>query len=126
MKNNTKDTKAYLQKALQNIPNDFALSEVKFYIQTALQKLETVERKRESRERVAATPHNTWWKMINGQLVNPYTPITTLRIIDEMIADEEQKLEDLARKKNEKNKPDSEVEDLRTLTEGEQFGLLYE
>ncbi|WP_147452772.1 hypothetical protein, partial [Corallococcus praedator] len=50
MKNNTQNTKAFLQKALSQAPDDFALSEVRYHIRAALGKLETVEKKREQRE----------------------------------------------------------------------------
>ena len=46
MKNNTNQTKELLQKALVNIPQDFSLSEVRYHIRVALNKLENVEKKR--------------------------------------------------------------------------------
>ena len=51
MKNNTKEAKINLEKALRNIPNDFALFDVKRYIKLAINKIDEIEDKREKREK---------------------------------------------------------------------------
>ena len=44
MKNNTKETKEALLKALSQIPQDNSLSEVRYHLRVALDKLENVEK----------------------------------------------------------------------------------
>ena len=50
MKNNTESVKNYLQQAIKNTPNDFALQEVRYHMNQALLKLNKVEEKRDKRE----------------------------------------------------------------------------
>lgn len=50
MKKNTYDTKLFLQKALQSMPDDFSLLEVRDLIKSTLAKLEYVESKRKKRQ----------------------------------------------------------------------------
>jgi len=114
MKNNTERTKQLLVQALQNVPNDFALTEVKFFIKTALQKLEHVEKKRDRREQTAATPHESWWQSVTGNLTNPLTPKHTLDTIDQMIEAEYNKLNELAERKKKKT-DDGDADDLQAL-----------
>lgn len=81
---NTEQAKLLLQKALREIPDDFALSEVRFHVKHAIYKLEKVEKKREIRE-------------INSQkrkenIINPFNAQQTLKLIDELIETEKGKL----------------------------------
>ena len=46
---NTEEIKEALEKALKKVPQDFALFEVRRYINLAISKLESVEKKREKR-----------------------------------------------------------------------------
>ena len=46
MKDNLETTKGFLNKALGNLPGDFALQEVRYHIRQALTKLEHTEKKR--------------------------------------------------------------------------------
>lgn len=107
MKNNTEQTKVLLQKALLDTPADFALSEVRFHIRAALNKLETVEKKRAKRE-VAHEQRKT----VTAQ--QAYNPFAALQAIDEMIAEEKAKIEDIHRRRN-KPKDGSDDEDLQLL-----------
>lgn len=85
--------KALLQNALSNISDDFALTEVKYHIRTALAKLEHVEEKRAKREqRQAKEPYFQW---NNGQLLNPVQRTAALKTLDQMIEAEKKKLEAL-------------------------------
>jgi len=49
MKDNTEELKEALKKALKKVPNDFALFEVKRYINLAITKIESIENRREKR-----------------------------------------------------------------------------
>lgn len=91
----TEQTKIYLQKALLNAPDDFALSEVRFHLRAALNKLETVEKKRQKRETAYQERKE---KAVATQ--NAYDPAATLRAIDEMIAEEKAKIDEIHRRRN--------------------------
>lgn len=93
MKNNTGKAKDFLQKALMETPDDFALNEVRYHIRTALAKIEGVEQKREKREISASIRRE-------GVLPAVYNPHAALKIIDEMIAEEKAKIEEVQRKRN--------------------------
>lgn len=107
MKNNTEKTKALLQKALLDSPDDFALSEVRFHIRAAIGKIENVEKRRNKRE-VAFEERK---EQVAQQAYNPFAAI---QAIDEMIAVEKAKLEEIARRRN-KPKDGSDDEDLQLL-----------
>src|SRR4051812_28568242 len=96
MKDNTRQVKSLLMQALQNVPEDFALSEVKAQIRTALSKLDKVEQRRERREQ---KPVTNQWPVVNGQVINPYAVKQTIDLIDEMIATEQQKIQEIKRRK---------------------------
>lgn len=105
LKNNTEETKAALLKAIQYIPQDNSLSEVRYHLRVALDKLEHVEKKRERREvnaerREMAKPQG-----------NPYgfDPFRVLQAIDEEIAKEKGKIEEIQRRRKEsKEKGDND------------------
>lgn len=96
MKNNTDKLKTLLSQALQATPGDFALQEVRSLIHSAINKLEHVEKKRERREQQVKTNN---WPVVNGQVMNPFAIKQTIDAIDEMIASEKQKIEELNRRK---------------------------
>jgi thiamine pyrophosphate-dependent acetolactate synthase large subunit-like protein len=110
--NNLSPTKEFLNKALNNLPADFAIQEVRSHIRHALQKLEHVEKKRSSRETVQKTQHATWHEMINNGVQNPNTPQRTIDIINQMIAEEKAKLDDI---KTRKSKIVKDTDNLDTL-----------
>lgn len=101
MKNNTEETKIWLQKALLSAPQDFTLSEVRSYIKAALVKLENIENKRQKRE-IAFEK-----RKVHGNN-------STIQAIDEMISEEKAKLDEIHRRKN-KPKDRSEDDDLQLL-----------
>ena len=109
MKNNINPTKELLQKALVNIPQDFSLSEVRYHIRVALNKLENVEKKRNKRE--IASENRKEEKNRHG-----YDPRLVLKSIDEMISEERAKLEEINRLRN-KPKDRTEDDDLQLLGE---------
>lgn len=95
MKDNTGPTKDLLQKALRTLPQDFSLREARQHISLALRNIEHVEQKRtkratQDRQAVPATPNL------------PVYPAEALGIFDQLIDEENKKLEELQAKK-EKN-----------------------
>lgn len=89
---NIEKIRSLLQQAFQSIPDDFALSEVRHHIRSALTKIAKMENKKSKPEEVK-TP--TWNELIKDgmkTIVNSNTPGRTLDIIKQMIAKEQQKL----------------------------------
>jgi len=80
MKNNTEDVKLFLKKSLQNLPNDFALSEVRANIQMALNGIEKLEKKRLKRESLKQK------RLEIRPIVSGYDPSKIILAIDEEIA----------------------------------------
>lgn len=104
MKNNTEQAKALLQRALRETPEDFALSDVRYHIRAALTKIEGVENKRNKRE-IAASIRK------EGILPPVYDPRAALQVIDEMIAGEKAKIEEVQRRRNQpKNTGDDDYD----------------
>ena len=95
----TEQTKIFLQKAINNMPDDFALREVKFHLQQAANKLAHVEKKRATTEAKKLSHHQQWQEKLNGSLLNPYTLPNTIDMINNMLADETSKLEEMLEKK---------------------------
>jgi hypothetical protein len=112
MKSNTEQVKTLLSQAMRNVPDDFALAEVRVAIRNALTKLENVEAKRERRDRQDQQATNQW-PVVNGQVINPYAVKQTIDLIDEMIASEKKKIEEIHNRR--KTKHDGEDEDLQTV-----------
>lgn len=100
MKNNTNESKEYLMQALRNLPNDFALSDVRFHLKTALNKLESVEAKRLKRE---TQPTGNNWVVMNGELMHPEVAKKVVAQLDHMINSEKLRLEELKSRKKEPN-----------------------
>jgi cysteinyl-tRNA synthetase len=112
MKKNTTDTKRMIQQALNQMPDDFALSEARFHLKAALGHLEHVEQKRQKRE--VQQRQNEIQARFNsmGQLSgNPINLKESLKAIDDMIAQEQKKLDDIASKRQSRNTP-QEIEPL--------------
>lgn len=112
MKNNTQEMKTLLAQALRTMPDDFALSEVKASIRNALNKLENVEQKRERRERNQQQATTNQWPVVNGQVINPYAVKQTIDLIDEMIASEKKKIEEIHNRRKNKHEGDEDLQDI--------------
>lgn len=108
--NKTEKLKNLLSLALQSAPDDFALQEVRSHIRTALVKLETVEKKRDRREQPVQTNN---WPVVAGQLVNPHAVRHAIDAIDEMIATEKLKINEITNRRKTKH----EGEDVQDLHE---------
>jgi hypothetical protein len=91
MKKNTQETKQYLQRALNNLPQDFALREARFHIMQALAKIEHAEDKRQNRA-VLAQPSV-------APAANPQAARDAIKLIDDMIHEEQNKLDQIRLKR---------------------------
>jgi hypothetical protein len=100
MKNNTQETRAALQRALSQIPQDYALSEVRYHIKAALGKLESVEKKRDRRE---VNAERRELARGQGNPMSAYDPMRALQAIDEEMAKERSKIEEIQRRRNSVN-----------------------
>lgn len=100
MKNNTNEAKEYLVNAIRKLPNDFALSDVRFHLKTALNKLKSVETKRLQRESQQTTNN---WIVANNELMHPEMAKKVVSQLDAMINTEKLKLEELRKKKEPKD-----------------------
>jgi hypothetical protein len=102
MKNNTQKLKELLVQALQNVPNDFSLSEVRAQIRSTILKVEQVEQKRAKREQQQVTNQ---WPVVAGQVQNPFAVKQAIDAIDEMISSEKKKIEEINTRRK---KPDED------------------
>jgi hypothetical protein len=107
MKDNTENVHKLLLEAAKKIPGDFSLREVRYHVNQALQKLRKVE---ENRSKVAAKVQDkknhaqTWDEMVRNGVQNPYTAGRTLDIINQMLAEEYRRLDEIMKKKEESAK----------------------
>ena len=85
--------KELLQKVLRNLPPE--LSEVRFHVRQALQKLEKYQEKKEKKTK---TQHQKWQEKLHDNIKNPYTTQETLDAINQMIDEERKKLDDILQK----------------------------
>lgn len=104
MKNNTTETKQALQKALAELSQDYALSEVRYHIRAALGKLENVEKKRERREVNAEHRESAR----NKGNVYAYDPFRAIQAINDEIDRTKDRLDEIQRRRNQ---PDDEKDD---------------
>jgi hypothetical protein len=83
-------TKKHLSNALQSLPNNFALREIRFHINQAIQKLNNFEERKTKKEQ--KTQYQTWWDMIKNGINSPVQlPQRTIDIINQMIEEEKKK-----------------------------------
>jgi len=95
MKDNTAQAHKLLIDAFKSLPGDFSLREVRFHLNQAIQKLKKVEENRlaATKKQEKKTNSQTWSEMIRNGVQNPYTSGRTVDIINDMLADEQRKLE---------------------------------
>lgn len=100
--NKIDETKQYLKKAYSSLPPDFALRDVRFAVNQAMQKLEQYETKLNRRETVYKQTEKDYTEE-RQQWLNPLDTKNRIDIIDKMIKEEEKKIADIAaaRKPNE-------------------------
>lgn len=104
MKDNTQETKLALQKALAVTAQDNALTDIRYHIRAALDKLEHVEKKRVRREENLEKR-----ELARGQ-GNAYTydPFRAIHAINEEIALTKAEIKEIQRRRKQ---PDDEKED---------------
>jgi len=101
---NTSKAKSHLLEAIKNIPEDFALSEARFHLNAAFQEIAKVEKKRAKRESRQLKPQPGLARMPSAAHAiqaaqpeaKPWSPeqlMNALNIIDNMIEEEQKKLE---------------------------------
>ena len=97
MKNNTKRTKELLHKTILSLPSDFSLSEVRFHLKQALDKINKTEKKRHNRADVQdpAKYHtgHTGLVPFAGGSFNEMPSSETIEVINQMIQEEKDKLD---------------------------------
>lgn len=101
MKNNTNKLKTYLNQAFQAIPNDFALTEVKSLLFRAIQVVEVLEQKRSGREE----DKNKRKQKLPLFSANP---LNSLKVIENELAAEKNKLKDVKNRSNQLKLNDEE------------------
>jgi hypothetical protein len=110
MKNNTQTTKALLQRALLDTPQDFALSEVRYHIRAALGKLEQVEKKRDKRQVQLEKRQEVRAEKAASFGLDPFKQ---LQAIDDLIAEEKAKIAEIQRRRTaqpEKGEDDGDLQ----------------
>jgi len=96
----TNKTKQLLLSALNNTsPDSNKMGEVRAHIKKAINKLESVEKQKAKKNLQAHTEFQKWWGNIvdntNTQAMSPHAAIATIKKLDDMIKDEQQKIIDL-------------------------------
>ena len=98
----TDETKAALQKALAQVSQDNALTEVRYHIRAALGKLEHVEKKRDRRE-----VNSERREMARGQgNAYGYDPFRALQAIDEEIAKTKATIQEIQQRRKQDDEKD--------------------
>jgi len=112
MKTNTTDAKRLIQQAISTMPDDFTLSEARYHLKAALSHVENVEQKRQRREVTQRQNEmNAQFKKM-GTLQGPAIDLKeSLKAIDDMIASEQKKLDEIVAKRQSRNAP-KEIEPL--------------
>jgi hypothetical protein len=87
----TKRAKNLLTQALQNLPDDFALSEARTCLIRGLREIEKVEKKRAKREGQLPAQQSPQW--------TPEMLSNVMHQLDDLIEEERQKIEELHRDK---------------------------
>ncbi|MCK9459662.1 MAG: hypothetical protein M0R80_08490 [Proteobacteria bacterium] len=104
MKNNTDESKALLERALKELPNDFALQNARYHLKRTLNEIEQVEDKRHKREKSRITIEEDYRAKMNSFFITPDNAKAVLDGIDSMISEEQKKIDNM-KKKAEKQTP---------------------
>tara|TARA_Y100000034_G_scaffold94611_1_gene114704 strand:- start:1752 stop:2117 length:366 start_codon:yes stop_codon:yes gene_type:complete len=112
----TGKTHSYLVNALRNLPRDNALSEVRHHLLQAMNKLEHVNKKRA--RRANQQPHTNQWEHIpNYGLVDPRQAKQVIENLDQMIAMEKARLENIITNRNQEEKEEKQKSDYDMLVD---------
>ena len=106
----TEHSKNLIAEALRNLSDDFALSNARVHLAQALNEIEHVEKKRTKRENTVYKPQATA-KFAESRVAKPAATaqqsptwtreqiVSTIGVIDQMIAEEQQKLDEMKKPK---------------------------
>ena len=89
-------------QAIQKMPSDFALSEAKFYMKLALERISKVENKRFKREQLAMAENADKAKPITWEIPSDEEGARILQNLDSMIDEEKGRLDQIKEKKTTK------------------------
>ncbi len=100
MKKNTTDAKRLIEQAISSMPEDFTLSEARHHLKAALSHIQHVEQKRERREVTQKQNEiNTRIKSMGNIPAGAVDLRENLKTIDDLIAVEQKKLDELVAKR---------------------------
>lgn len=86
------NSKKLLNSVLASLQGE-SLSEARYHVRAALQKLNEVEKKAQRKaQQQTQNAHQTWHELLTTNVSNPYTPKRTLDIINRMIEEEKNKM----------------------------------
>lgn len=106
MKTNTTDAKRLIEQAIKAMPQDFALNEVRHHLKAALGHINHVEEKRVRREAVQRQNElNAKFSSMGGLPNGSVDLRENLKIIDDLIAAENKKLEEIVAKRQSRTTP---------------------
>lgn len=109
--NKTQETKDLLQKALMKLPRDNASTEIRYHLNVALQKIENLEKKRNKRE-----VNIQKREFVNNQMnYGLYDPFKAVQAIDDEIAKEKLRLENIKKKQIEPQKKEDDTDEFQTV-----------
>lgn len=114
MKANTTDAKRLIQQAISSMPADFTLSEARYHLKAALGHVEHVEKKRVARD-VTQKQNEVNARFSQMGQVQGVDLKESLKTIDDLIAKEQKKLDEIAAKRQSRAAPkdvDDSEEDL--------------
>jgi len=126
---NTERSKNLIAEAIKSLSNDFALSDARAMLTKALNEIQHIESKRARRENIDYKPTATTRfaeshvskETTTARQSQPWTHeqiLSTVSLIDKMIAEEKQKLEDLKKPKPVVEKARPTVDDAIDLLNG--------
>lgn len=98
MKNNTAKSRQLIEQAMRELPDNFALRDVRYNLARALTEIGRVEKKRGKREVTQMTPHQKWeMDKETNRLMPPnlteQQKTNVIGQIDAMISAEQQKID---------------------------------
>lgn len=95
MKNKTKQSKQLLERAIRELPYGHAMNSTRAHIQRALNEIAKIEKTKARKESQSKeTPRDKWQlDLATSSLVNPHMATNALRAIENMISQEQSKIQ---------------------------------
>jgi hypothetical protein len=95
-----KDTKKILQEALRSLPDHRDYSSVRYSIRKTITDITHLESK-QNKKSATTTPAQQWSLNLEaGTMVSPFAAKQALKLVDQMISQEQKKLEELQKPKD--------------------------